>query len=685
MVIKNANIYILVDAYIRRLHVGIDRAMAVVYRSQKRHPYVARITLCRGIPFYGFHVGYRFYLKIYLLNPSRISRLADLLRGGAVGRQFFQPYEAHIPYILGFMIDFNLYGCGFVDCENVKFRTPIPSAEDVGPDALWNDETIGSDMLLPEDEFPRLSYCTLEVDVQIQDILNQRQITPRLLHHNFIERTNPLPPDVKLVHSLAELWRDDARRRGLAGQSSTDVPPMTSSSRDISTRWIHEDEYMEKIRDIIDDERQRASKPFSGFDNFVRRKPFEGLVKTVMDSVKDFFPENQSEYGVFIGPPDAETIRNIEEDVEIDEDLINQVVAEAEEGGDFVDDMDAPASEGSEELVMGVQSEQVIPTPMMDQDSTGRLVSTKRQLITGNLHVASSVFLEEGDFDIPMEFYSKTSPKRLASPIDLNPTPVKIRKFDLSYPLTSRSSNNGVSVPKVPSDQSLLNGYPIVKSPTPKTTLPLTQEKTPQNSLVGKITSACSSKLPPTLGSLFSSSANLDLMITGQFPYFPFLILHMLNDVLLEKRTIPIISKVEEAFDSALFCTTLCYDKLAPSDSELAITMESIGLPPKMYQGAYYSNEKDVPPRPREYAGREFKLQSNTVPFLPDFNPTGDLSSVLRTYNPESKPLPSFRVWEIEQPPPSRADTDHWLEELKVKSIKNMGEIPNRQILSQVG
>lgn len=657
--------------------------MAVVYKSQKRDPYVARITLCKGIPFYGFHIGYRFYLKIYLLNPSRISRLADLLRGGAVGRQFFQPYEAHIPYILGFMVDFNLYGCGFVDCENVKFRTPIPSAEDVGPDALWNDETIGNDMLLPEDKFPRMSYCALEVDVQIQDILNQRQIAPRLLHHNFIERTNPLPPDMKLVHSLAELWKDDARRRGLAGQASTEVLSMTSSCRDASTRWIHEDEYMEKIRDIIDDERRRSNKPFSGFDNFVRRKPSEGLVKTVMDSVKDFFPENQSEYGVFIGPPSAETIRNIEEDVEIDEDLINQVVAEAEAGADFVDDI---ASEG-EELVVGVQSKQAISTSIVGQKSNaGRLVSTKGQLTTGNLHVAGAAFPDEGDFDIPMEFYSKTAPKRLASPIDLNTTPVKIRKIDLSYPLSSKSSNNEVSFSKVPSGQSLPSGYPIVKSPTPENLSRLSQKKPSQKSLVGKLTPVCSSQPPSTFDPSFSPSANnLDhTIITGQFPYIP-LTLRMLSNVLPEERIMPIISKIEESFDSTLSRTTLYYSKPAPSDSGLAITMDSMGLPPKMYQGAYYSNEKDVPLRPREYAGREFKLQSITVPFLPDFNPTGGLSSVIRTYIPEPKSLPSFRVWEIGQPPPSRVDTDCWLEELRVKSTGNMGERSDREVLSQVG
>jgi DNA polymerase zeta len=34
----------------------------------------------------------------------------------------YQAHEAHIPYILQFMIDYNLYGMNLVNLENVKFR-----------------------------------------------------------------------------------------------------------------------------------------------------------------------------------------------------------------------------------------------------------------------------------------------------------------------------------------------------------------------------------------------------------------------------------------------------------------------------------------------------------------------------------------------------------------------------------
>src|SRR5208282_717595 len=119
----------IVDSYIRKLHVNINFSMAVAYRRNPHDPtnnsYVARITLCKGVPFYGFHVGWQFYLKIYMLNPAYMQRLADLLRNGSIMGSM-QPYEVHIPYLLQFMADYGLYGCGWVECQTVTFRAPVP-------------------------------------------------------------------------------------------------------------------------------------------------------------------------------------------------------------------------------------------------------------------------------------------------------------------------------------------------------------------------------------------------------------------------------------------------------------------------------------------------------------------------------------------------------------------------------
>ena len=137
-----------VQTYIRQLARGLNRAMFLSFRSRGRadydpakDQYVGFIALCKGVPFYGFHVGYRYFLKIHALQPRFSRRLFDILKSGSVmpipGKKSaaskgeavspgFQVYEAHVPYILQFMLDFNLYGCGWIELSKCKFRGELP-------------------------------------------------------------------------------------------------------------------------------------------------------------------------------------------------------------------------------------------------------------------------------------------------------------------------------------------------------------------------------------------------------------------------------------------------------------------------------------------------------------------------------------------------------------------------------
>ncbi|KAI8300937.1 DNA polymerase zeta catalytic subunit [Colletotrichum sp. SAR11_59] len=118
--------------------------------------FVARITLVKGVPFYGFHVGYIFFLKIYMFNPIVMTRLADLLQQGVILKKKFQPYEAHLQYLLQFMTDYNLYGCGYLDASDVFFRGPIPSYDVEGNSQhLWHDHSIPRGRVLEDLSLPR--------------------------------------------------------------------------------------------------------------------------------------------------------------------------------------------------------------------------------------------------------------------------------------------------------------------------------------------------------------------------------------------------------------------------------------------------------------------------------------------------------------------------------------------------
>lgn len=49
-------------------------------------------------------------------------QLLNVFQSGAILGQRFQPHEAHIPFTLQFMMDYNVYGMSFITLEKVKYR-----------------------------------------------------------------------------------------------------------------------------------------------------------------------------------------------------------------------------------------------------------------------------------------------------------------------------------------------------------------------------------------------------------------------------------------------------------------------------------------------------------------------------------------------------------------------------------
>ena len=296
------------NLHIQRLYLSIDHALAISYRRDTKDgnaAFVAYITLVKGIPFYGFHVGYRYFMKIYIYNPLHITRLADLLRQGAVLRRPIQPYESHLQYLLQWMCDYNLYGCSYLDCSIVKFRSPVPDSSDVTSKIpTWHDRPISESVVVDEDVLLRQSHCSIEIDVCVQDILNRLEIKERPLHHDFVERTNPIAPDEKLVHSVAGLWRDEKRRRkarmGEENPGSSPFPTealvsVSADPRDTQPGgWVHEEEYFRKMLEILEAEQLLQGTERLDFATFVKHDPQDKEIHTVFQSIEDLFPSNLS-------------------------------------------------------------------------------------------------------------------------------------------------------------------------------------------------------------------------------------------------------------------------------------------------------------------------------------------------------------------------------------------------------
>lgn len=106
-----------VDRLIHDLKNAINQALALLLG--KGNDFVPGIILVKGIPFYGFHDGYKYFLKIYLYSPYLISKLVNLLEKGWILGTKFQTFHSHLSYLLQFMVDFEIYGMGIVEFKSI--------------------------------------------------------------------------------------------------------------------------------------------------------------------------------------------------------------------------------------------------------------------------------------------------------------------------------------------------------------------------------------------------------------------------------------------------------------------------------------------------------------------------------------------------------------------------------------
>ncbi|KAI3909099.1 hypothetical protein MKW92_026579 [Papaver armeniacum] len=220
------------DKYLRLISSAIEKALKLKGSAGNRRQHVHGCSLVRARKFYGYH-------------PT------EELFDGAILDKSFQPYESHIPFLLQFMIDHNLYGMGQLHVSKVKFRHPLPDGftpkgdhsndqsqnvtekitrasanfqADPTSDAflgspIWISSTIPSGWMWPYpmehcgsfdkglDLIKRQSICQLEGDAIVDEILNQQ-----LKLYSSMSQTRP---DVKMVQSLIPIWEEEYERTGL--------------------------------------------------------------------------------------------------------------------------------------------------------------------------------------------------------------------------------------------------------------------------------------------------------------------------------------------------------------------------------------------------------------------------------------------------------------------------------------
>ncbi|XP_069743731.1 DNA polymerase zeta catalytic subunit isoform X2 [Narcine bancroftii] len=207
-----------------------------------------------------------------------IGRVCELLQGGAVMNKSYQPYEAHLPYLLQLFIDHNLYGMNLIHLAAVKFRktrrkstdgqhgkgsppnsiselcdasrkenrklwkSPLSTKSEGSPKQMeksigssfvrWEEEDIPSSFVL--EDIDRQSTCELEVDAVAADILNHSEIEAQV-------GRNP---------GLLAIWDDEKQRRRDKNMSSQIV---SSNSPDRGSVQITESEriFQRRIKEIL--------------------------------------------------------------------------------------------------------------------------------------------------------------------------------------------------------------------------------------------------------------------------------------------------------------------------------------------------------------------------------------------------------------------------------------------------
>ncbi|KAL6896569.1 hypothetical protein ACP4OV_007141 [Aristida adscensionis] len=129
---------------------------------------------------------------------------ATLLLSGAVLNRAFQPYESHIPYLLHFLVDYNLYGMGHIHVKDFKFRPPLP--DDFQPKSSLHRKAPRTSAASHCLEGMNLNFANrqsslmLEADSRVEGILNEK--------YKIYTSLSQTTADMKMVQSLVAIWEE---------------------------------------------------------------------------------------------------------------------------------------------------------------------------------------------------------------------------------------------------------------------------------------------------------------------------------------------------------------------------------------------------------------------------------------------------------------------------------------------
>lgn len=247
-----------------KLHELLESRISDIYTKEKNDSklrsvkYVANVSVVSGVPFYGYHVGLTAFYKITMLSASYCNKISDLIRDGKVFKKRCDVYEAHIPFLLQMMADYNLFGCSWLKLSSCYFRQPV-LLTDLDMHHLLNSLPLQQFLkkfmnrntnVLDTDPFARIGNSILEIDILPQFISNREDIQFQELHHDF--RESSLYQDLSqtgYVQSTKEIWNDIQEIRKQKGMKSYVQPEIIVRDSSLRYDWEKDESLLEYFKE----------------------------------------------------------------------------------------------------------------------------------------------------------------------------------------------------------------------------------------------------------------------------------------------------------------------------------------------------------------------------------------------------------------------------------------------------
>ncbi|KAI8374784.1 hypothetical protein BD560DRAFT_393226 [Blakeslea trispora] len=302
---------------------SLNEAMNLAKPNTVKDQHIAAIVLVKGVPFYGYHVGYQSFLKIYLTDAQEKKTMLDILQTGAIMGTPFQPFEAHLNFELQFLLDHNLYGMDWIHVDDthgidelsktfgIRFRLPLLEEPKGNLYVSQNSSTHSMSHLFVDTDYTiytaktvpaelqsgivsRESYCELELDITGMSILNRHDLKERSIHVD-LEKEKQLQSEgsndkATLVKSLESIWKDELSRQKSRGIKDPKLSVSQTEEREPRKPWLAEPSLRKLLNKMLAFSNENPSH-HSGTESV----PLSAM--TAFESVEALYPE---EYHTFL-------------------------------------------------------------------------------------------------------------------------------------------------------------------------------------------------------------------------------------------------------------------------------------------------------------------------------------------------------------------------------------------------